>query len=385
MPTYDVIVAGLGAMGSATVAELARRGVRVLGIDAHRPPHDRGSSHGETRVIREAYWEDPLYVPLVRRAYDGWRRLERDSGETLLVGTGALLVGREDGTLIPGTLASARRHDLDWESLSPADVRRRWPQLRPDDGCVGILEKRAGTLFPERCIRAFLDRAATLGAELRLGEPIVAWSARDGSVEVETAAAAYAAGSLVLATGAWTPALAPGLPLEVERQVLHWFRPDDAAAFGPDRLPVFHFEEDDGAAWYGLPDFGTGIKAGIHHRGQRTTAEELAREVTEADRDAIRSRTSARIHGVAADPVRSTVCMYTNTPDHHFLVDRHPEHRDCLVVSPCSGHGFKFAGVIGEMAADLVTGASQQPPEVFRLGDRAAGRRGEPAGAGAEA
>ena len=364
MPAYDVIVAGLGAMGSATTAELASRGVSVLGIDALRPPHDRGSSHGDTRVIREAYWEHPLYVPLVRRAYDRWHRLEKDSGQRLLVTTGALLMGAEEGPLIQGTLASAHQHQLDWEQLTAADIGRRYPLFRPDADAVGILERRAAVLFPEKCIAAFLTRAEDRGAELRLEEPISEWRIVDGAVEVTTSQGRYSAGRLVMAVGAWAPELISGLPLEIERQVMHWFEPGDRSAFAPDRFPIFLFEEADGGHWYGLPDFGLGLKAAIHHGGATTTADSVDRAVGDADTATIRAVLRRRIPLADAVPSRSKVCIYTNTPDANFLIDTHPEHPECLIVSACSGHGFKFSSVIGEIAADLVTTGSTH----FELG-----------------
>jgi sarcosine oxidase len=355
MSTHDVIVLGLGAMGSASAAELSSRGRRVLGLDRHRPPHTKGSSHGETRVIREAYWEHPLYVPLVQRATELWRRLEHDSGRSLLRTTGALLIGSESGPLITGSRRAADEHGLEWHDLSADQIRHRFPTLRPGPATVGLLEPRAGALFPESCIESQLAKAAVLGADLHFDEPVTAWSACDGTVEVETARGRYSAGHLVICSGAWLPGLVAGLPLEIERQVLHWFEPDDRRAFEPENFPVFLFEEPDGRHWYGLPDFGSGLKVAIHHHGAITDPDALDREIGTEDVASMRELVERRLIGVDRAPSRSVTCMYTNTPDGHFLVDFHPEHPEVVLVSPCSGHGFKFAPAIGEIAADLVT------------------------------
>ena len=372
--TADVIVVGLGAMGSATASALARRGVRVLGLDAFRPPHDRGSSHGESRVIRAAYFEHPLYVPLVRRAYELWRELESRSGRKLLIDTGALVVGASGSELVSGARRSAEEHGVPFESLDRAEIRRRHPVFEPAEDAVGLFEPGAGVLFPEASIEAFLGEAATAGAELRFDEPLESWSAESGSVEALTGRGRYSADRLLLAGGAWMPALAPGLPLQVERQVLHWFAPRDPRPFAAGALPVFLIDEPATALWYGIPDLGRGLKVAVHHAGAPITADTLDRVVHAEDVAAVRRLLRARLPAADGPPGRSTVCMYTNTPDGHFLIDEHLDTERVLLLSACSGHGFKFASVLGELAADRLMGApSALDLTPFRL-DRAAMR-----------
>lgn len=355
--SFDVIVLGLGAMGSAAAAALARRGVSCLGLDAFHPPHDRGSSHGETRVIREAYFEHPLYVPLVRRARELWRQLEERRRRRLMETTGALLIGSPRSELIAGAGKSAREHYLDCEELTAEEIHHRFPQLHPPPEAVGLFEPRAGVLFPEECIRALLEEAAEGGAELHHREPAAGWTAAQGEVEVRTPSGRYRGGRLLVAAGAWIPELLPQLPLQVERQVMHLFRPGSGSSdLAPGCLPIFLCAEDDGALWYGLPDFGHGVKVALHHGGATVKASSMEGRVERDDVEAVRRRLRERLPTVDCSPARSAVCMYTNTPDGHFLVDRLPPHSEVLVASACSGHGFKFASVLGEILAALLTG-----------------------------
>ncbi|HQR57466.1 MAG TPA: N-methyl-L-tryptophan oxidase [Burkholderiaceae bacterium] len=355
-PTYDIVVAGLGAMGSATVCELSRRGLHVLGLDRHAPPHAFGSSHGETRIIREAYFEHPVYVPLVQRAFELWRGLERASGTPLLRETGGLMIGRPDSALVEGALRSARLHNLTHEVLTSSEVRGRFPALRPDDDMVAVHEPRAGILFPEACIGAFLARARRQGAELHGNEALCRWESGTDGLRVYTEKGEYRARRLIVCAGAWVNELLPGqeLRLHIERQVLHWFEPVTMAdQFAPERCPIHLWQFDEGRFFYGFPDLGGGVKAGFHHEGEITSASDVRRSVTSAEVEAVRSVMRRFLPG-ADGPLRSSiVCLYTNTPDGHFLIDTHPLHPDVLIASPCSGHGFKFAPVIGEILADL--------------------------------
>jgi sarcosine oxidase len=365
--TYDVVIAGLGAMGSATAAELARRGVGVLGLDRYAPPHSLGSSHGETRIIREAYFEHPQYVPMVQRAYELWRALEKSSGARLLLETGGLMIGRPDSALIEGARRSAEMHRLPHSMLSAAEVRARFPALHPEQDMVAVLEPRAGVLFPEACISAHLGQAVRHGAVLRFDEPVLRWESDGDLVRVFTSHGDYRARQMIVSAGAWVGSLLPGLelPFWIERQVLHWFDPvGDPDTFAPTRCPIHLWQFDEGRFFYGFPDLGTGVKAAFHHAGVATTVDEVHRDVAVADVDAVRS--ALRRFVPAADgPARaSVVCLYTNTPDEHFLIDRHPGQPRVLVASPCSGHGFKFAPVVAEILADLV----QDRPPRFDVG-----------------
>ena len=371
---YDVIVIGLGAMGSAAACALARGRRRVLGLDRFTPPHTLGSSHGRTRIIREAYFEHPLYVPLVRRALECWRELERASGRTLLRQTGGISIGPEDGVLVRGVLASAREHGIPHRVLSAAGVRRLYPVLQPLDGMVGVVEDRAGVLFAEACLTTMLALAARAGAELHTDEPVSGWHVERGGeapVRVTTDRGEYAARQLVIAAGSWTPSLVPELApaLTVTRQVIHWFEPAaHAASLAPDQCPVTLWEYAPDRMFYTLPDFGDGVKVGVHtdrevtdpeHADRRSHPQQAARVI-----DLLR-RFMPHAKGRLAE---SQVCLYTNTPDLHFVVDFHPAHGEVLVLSPCSGHGFKFASVIGEVAAELLaTGGSRFDLSAFRV------------------
>jgi sarcosine oxidase len=352
-PTYDIIVAGLGAMGGAAAYQLARRGRRVLGLDRFAPPHALGSSHGQTRIIREAYFEHPLYVPLVQRAYAAWEALERESGRSLMLRTGGLMIGRPDGVVVSGARRSAEQHRLRYEMLTAAEIRRRFPALRPDDDMVAVWEPRAGILFAERCVEAHLAMARRHGAELRYDEPVARWEADGAGVRVVTANGAYQAASLVLATGSWTPSLVPELPLTVERQTLFWFTPRDATPFAPERCPIHLWEHEPGRYIYGFPDLGEGVKVARHHEGVETDPDAVDRVVRDDEVAAMRAMVARHLPD-AGGALRSTaVCLYTNMPDENFLVDRHPARPRVIVVSACSGHGFKFASALGEVIADL--------------------------------
>lgn len=359
-PRYDVIVVGLGAMGSAAAFHLARRGARVLGLDRFAPPHALGSSHGRSRIIREAYFEGPLYVPLVQRAYELWGELEAASGTAILRQTGGLMLGPPDGAVVAGALASARQHGLPFEELSAVEVTRRVPGFRPTVDMVGVWEPRAGYLVPERAIEAHLALAARHGAELRTGESVLRWSAGGGTVEVTTERGTYAARRLVLAAGAWMRRLLRpelDLPLVVERVVQHWFRPACATTlYAPDRFPIFICEYAPGLAWYGFPDAGDGVKAALHHHGEHgADPDALRRDVGPEEVAYVRALLRTFMPAADGPLAESAVCMYTNTPDEHFVIDAHPAHPEVVIASPCSGHGFKFSSAIGELVAALAT------------------------------
>jgi sarcosine oxidase len=365
----DVVIIGLGAMGSQVAHALARRGRRVVGLDRFSPPHAFGSSHGRSRIIREAYFEEPAYVPLVQRSYELWTELQRESGQTLLRLTGGLMAGPADGVLVRGARRSAAVHGLPCEDLSAPEIRKRFPAFAPDPGMVGVFEPRAGVLFPEACIEAALQGAAAAGAELRVDEEVEEWRADSGAVQVRTARGSWSAGTLVIAAGPWLPRVVPGLPLTVARQVLHWFEPlADHGLFAPEACPIALWEVEGGRIFYTFPDLGDGVKAAIHHEGEITDAERVRREVTPEDEEAVWSLLGRLVPSAAGRRRESAVCLYTNTPDRNFLIDRHPQHEQVLLVSPCSGHGFKFAPVIGEIVADLVTeGASRFDLRPFAL------------------
>lgn len=377
---YDVIVLGLGAMGSAAACHLARRGARVLGLDRFAPPHSNGSSSGRSRIIREAYFEHPAYVPMVQHAYALWEALERDSGRRLVLKTGGLMIGAPAGALVAGALLSARTHGLRHEVLDAGELRRRFPALRPQPDTVAVWEPRAGVLFPEDCVAAHLELAARAGAKLKPDEPALEWSATSEGVEVRTARGRHRAGQLLLACGAWTTGLLPELrlPLVAQRQVQLWFEPSESGGptdpgepgeFSPERFPVFIWEDEPGRFIYGFPELGDGVKVARHHEGEQVDPNHARREVTDDDVWPIREVLGRLIPGANGRLRDSAVCLYTNAPDSHFVLDFHPAQPQVLIASPCSGHGFKFASALGETMADLLLGV---PPRfdlgLFRIG-----------------
>ena len=369
---YDAIVAGLGGMGSATAYQLAGRGKRVLGLERFHPAHDRGSSHGRSHIIRQAYFEDPAYVPLLLRAYELWERLERETGEELMTLTGGLMIGRRGNELVSGSVRSAEEHGLPYELLDADEIKDRFPPLSPDPGTVALYEEKAGFVRPEETVRAHLDRAGSLGADLRFEEPVVSWEASESGVRVETPEGSYEAERLVITPGAWAPQVLGdlGLPLEVERQVMYWFEPKNGREpFLPDRFPIFIWEPDDGNWFYGFPvqDDERGVKAAFFRAGGvPTTPETIDREVHDEEIDFIRAYLAEYVPDLAGRCLDARACMYTNTPDLHFVISSHPEMEQVAVACGFSGHGYKFCSVVGEILADLATeGYTRHPIDLF--------------------
>lgn len=363
MKTFDVTIAGLGAMGSAAAYHLARRGLRVLGLDRFRSPHALGSSHGQTRIIREAYFEHPAYVPLVQRAYVLWDQLARERGAELFLQTGGLMIGAPDSVVVAGARLSAETHRLPFEILSAAEIHRRFPGIRPPEYMIGILEPRAGILFPEKCIAAHLQRAAG-NAQLQYDEQVLQWKVEGSCVRVVTGKDTYQCSRLVLSGGSWMKQLVPELPLLVERQVLFWF----ASREPGQRHPIHLWELAPGKHFYGFPDLGNGAKVAGHHAGEITQPDAVNRTVSQKEIADMQRLIVPILPNITGPCLESVVCMYTNTPDGHFLIDAHPAHPEVLLVSPCSGHGFKFSAAIGEAVADLITkGQSPLDLSLFRF------------------
>lgn len=357
MERYDVIVVGVGAMGSAACCHLARRGLRVLGLERFDIPHAMGSSHGYTRIIRLAYYEHPSYVPLLRRAFDLWRDLEAASGEALLHVTGSIDAGPEDDRVFAGSLASCREHGLAHEVLDHAALAERFPGYRLPPGHFALLQPEGGFLVPEACIVAHTHAASAAGATIRAREPVLEWQDDRGGVTVRTERGTYRADQIVLAAGAWMGKLwdlPPALAVP-ERQVLGWFQPLRPERFTPATFPVFNLAVPEGR-YYGFPVFGVpGFKIGrYHHLEERADPDAFDREPNAADEAVLRVVAERYFPDAAGPTVGLRVCMFTNTPDEHFVIDRHPAHERVVVASPCSGHGFKFASVVGEIVADLV-------------------------------
>jgi sarcosine oxidase len=385
---FDTIVAGVGGMGSAACWHLARRGQRVLGLERFDIPHAMGSSHGVTRIIRLPYYEDPAYVPLLRRAYALWRELEAASGEQLLIITGSVDAGPEDGAIFGGALASARLHGLPHEALTGAEVNARWPGYRLPAAHRAVFQPEGGFVLSERAVVAHAEAAMAAGADLRARERVLGWEARPGGegVAVTTDKGRHEAGRLVLAAGPWMADLAPeqldGLAVP-ERQVLAWLRPRRPELFAPGRFPVFNLEVEEGR-YYGLPVWEVpGFKLGrYHHRGENGPAESVRRDVDAEDEALLRAFAERYFPDGAGAAMALRACMFTNTPDEHFVVDRHPAFPQVVLASPCSGHGYKFCSVLGEVLADLATGdgATRHDIGFLRLGRFGAGRGASGAG-----
>lgn len=353
---YDVIVVGLGAMGSATLHQLAHRGLRVLGIEQFTPAHAFGSSHGKSRIIREAYFEDPRYVPLVQRAYECWRELEAESGVTVFRQTGGLMLGAPDSDVVAGATLSAQLHHLPHEIIAADEVRRRYPAFRPRPNDVGVVEPRAGMLAPEVAITAFTTLATQHGATVRANEPMLSWRATRDGVEVTTTEGTYAAARLVLSVGAWAGKVLRelGVPFVAQRNVLYWFAPaSNAPYFTAERFPIFIQDLGPGLAMYGFPDTGDGVKIALHHFGESVDPDTVRRTVGDDELAHMRSLLAEWMPDANGALRETAACMYTNVPDQHFVVDFHPEHPTVIVASPCSGHGFKFSSALGEVLADM--------------------------------
>src|SRR6266568_7652520 len=326
MTDFDAAIVGLGAMGSASAYFLTQRGARVVAFDQAEPPHILGSTHGHTRIIREAYYEHPLYVPLVRRAYELWSTVERAAGDTLLVQTGGVMVGPEKGALVRGALESARTYGIAHEMLDARQLSARFPAYTARPDWIALLEHRAGMLFPERCVRAFLSLARNGGADLRLNETVTGWRRTNDGVSIDTSLGTISAEKLVVAAGPWLPnlrdALGVSLPLEIERQLSHWFQPattDDR--FSATRCPIGLWETKNDDVFATLPDEGHGVKCGTHHAGATTSPERVDRHVSNDENDVARHLLETVMPEAGGRLLESRVCLYTNTPDRHFIID----------------------------------------------------------------
>jgi sarcosine oxidase len=374
MRTFDAVVIGLGAHGSAAALSLARRGLRVVGVEAGPRGHELGSSSGRSRMIRRAYFEHPAYSPLLDAAFAGWATLGEAIGRPLVDVLGGFYAGASGSVVLQGSIASAVAQGIEHEVLDAAEARRRWPAFELGDEFAALYDPGAGMIRPEVAIEAQLVQAERAGAELRFGERAIDWRpGAGGGIEVETGGEVLAAGHLVIAAGAWTNDLVPdlALPLEVERIPVVWFEPDPtgAAGLGLGRLPVWIVETEFDGAFYGFPyDPATGLKVTRHYSEDFVEPDAVDRAVSARDVDRIRAF-SRRHMPIADAPVRgSTVCLYTDTPDRHFVLDTHPAVAGVAFASACSGHGFKFAPVIGEILADLaLTGSTDHPIGLFRV------------------
>ena len=364
-------------MGASVSYNLAKRGLRVLTLERFGVNHEFGSSHGETRIIRLAYYEDPRYVPLLRRAFDSWREVESRSGKKLLQMTGGLMVGRPDGELVAGVLRSAKAHGLRTELLSAAEAEGRFGAFTLGKEMSAVYEESAGVLFAERCVRALVGLASEDGCEFRFSERVTGWKGGPEGFGVETTSGTQVADRLVLCGGPWNSKLLGGaLPLACERQVPLLFSSGGQEIFSPPKMPVFIMEEDKGVFYYGIPDVGHGVKVARTHGGEASDPDKVAREVTEKDVAPVREFIGRRLKKLDPAPISSTTCIYTNTPDLNFAVGPPGADRRVTLVSACSGHGFKFGSVLGEVVADLVADRDPGFDLSFLSPGRFAGRSG---------
>jgi sarcosine oxidase len=377
MTDYDVIVVGLGAMGSAALHHLARRGRRVLGLEAFEPGHRLGSSHGESRIIRLAYYEHPNYVPLLRRAYELWADLERDCGEALLRISGGLMIGPPESELVSGARASAEQHGLEHEMLDAGEVMRRYPAFHLGSGDVGLWEPYAGLLRPEKCIEAHVRLAREGGAQTRYAEPVRDWRASSDGVEVTTDMSRYTAEQVVFTAGARiSKLLGQAMPVvRAERVPLFWMEPSQPELFAPGACPIYMWEMPNAQGhFYGFPHVEwPGVKVARHHSRNFCDPDDVDRTTNVEDERQLREAITGRLPALDTRVVSSAVCLYENSPDAHFLIDRVNDYPNVIYAGGFSGHGFKFASVVGEILADLVTSGAATPDADFLRASRFAG------------
>lgn len=368
---FDAIVIGLGGMGSATLYQLAQRGKRVLGIEQFGIAHDKGSSHGVTRIIRLAYHEHPSYVPLMRRAYELWRNLEATAQEQILHITGSIDAGPPGSSNFAGSLLSCEEHDLPHEVLTSSELTKRFPGYRLPSETMAVFQGEGGFLLPERCISLFTEQAQALGAAVHTDEPVLEWEPTPDGVRVRTEWGEYEAETLVISAGAWASKLIPGLRAVAvpERQALLWIETLRPEYFTPEAFPVFNLIVDEGN-FYGFPEFGIpGFKLGrYHHLEENVDPDDIDREPNAADEALLRGFTQKYFPDAAGATSSMKVCMFTNSPDEHFIIDRLPDSPQVVIAAGFSGHGFKFSSVVGEILADLaVDGATSHDIDMFRL------------------
>lgn len=376
---FDVAVIGLGAMGSACLHGLAARGAKVIGFEAVYPAHSRGSSHGDSRLIRLGYFENASYVPMLQRAYANWRKLEARLRTEILTITGVLQIGKPESKIVSGTLASCKEYGLAHEVLSRNDMALRFPAftLQPDD--VAVLDPQGGYLRPEDAISGFLKLAGEDGAVMRFGEKIIAIEQDDSGISLISTHGKCRAAKLVVATGPWIAELVPELKAIAQpiRQVVSWYQPLDGFHTMPGRMPAFIVDEDENGSFFGFPAIGRdGVKVGRHcHFNEPIDPNEIDAAPNEADAALLDDFVARRFAGTLGASVRSTTCRYTMLPSEDFLLDFLPSDQRIIVASPCSGHGFKFTSVIGEMLSDMaLDGATDLPTEPFSFETLMAGQ-----------
>ena len=371
MAIYDAIVIGVGGMGSAALYQMARRGMKVIGLDRYDIPNDMGSSHGISRIIRLTYHEHPSYVPLLRRSYELWRQLENTADERLLISTGIVNAGKESSGVFQGSKESCEIHNVPYEVMSGPEVNERFPGYQLPEDSVAVYQADGGFLLSERCIVANVNAALELGAEVHGREPAIFWRPTRLGVRVETHRSDYDARRLVIAAGAWSGEMESILkPIAIpERQVLGWFQPSRPELYRPDRFPVFSAEFEEGR-YYGYPSYGIpGFKIGkYNHLRQQVSPDLMDRDAHPEDEMVLRGFTRRYMPLAAGPTLALKTCIFTNTPDEHFILDLHPGYPQVSIAAGFSGHGFKFCSVVGEIMADLAQeGNTRHDLSLFRL------------------
>ncbi|WP_244475152.1 N-methyl-L-tryptophan oxidase [Rhizobium sp. Leaf341] len=367
---FDVAIVGLGAMGSAAAAHLAARGVSVIGFDAYHPAHGLGSSHGDSRLIRLGYFEDPSYVPLLQRAYANWRALEGRLRDEILTITGVLQIGLPDSKIVSGTLKSSDMYGLASETLDAAALRARHPAFAIDDDEIAVLDPQGGYLRPEAAVMGHVKLAVADGAVLHFGEKVTAIRPQAEDITVETATGRYSVGRVIVATGSWITDLVPDLAGKAMpiKQVVAWYQPADGFLTTPQRMPAFIRDEGEDGSYFGFPAIGVdGVKVGRHaHFMEEIDPHAPNPPVNARDTDLLDAFVRRRLPTAAGLRVRATTCRYTMLPSEDFLIDLLPSDPRIVIASPCSGHGFKFTSVVGEILADLaLDGGTRLPIGAF--------------------
>ena len=371
MPSYDAIVIGVGGMGSAAVYHLARRGLQVLGLEKHAIPHEMGSSHGYSRMIRYTLQEHPSYVPLVRRSYELWHEMEETAGEELMVTTGSIRAGAPDSPFFLNAQEACDLHSIPYEILTASEVNKRFPGYRFPEEISSVYQADGGFLLPERCIVTHVQAAERAGADVHSQETVLDWEIRGAGVQVRTDRDTYTAGRLVVTAGPWAANLVPELAAYAvpERQVMGWFQPKRPELYAAEAFPVFGVFTEEGR-YYGFPSHAVpGFKIGrAHHLLQKVDPDAIDREVHPEDEDILRQAVNRYFPLAAGKLLDGKTCMYTNTPDEHFMIGTLDGQPQVSVAAGFSGHGFKFASVIGEIMADLAqNGATEHDINLFRL------------------
>jgi sarcosine oxidase len=363
---FDVAVIGLGAMGSAAISFLSARGVKAIGIDASFPAHALSSSHGDSRLIRLGYFEDPSYVPLLRRAYQNWRALEARLRADVLTITGVLQIGRPNSKIVSGTRASCELHHLPYEELDRKAMAARFPAFALDEDEIALLDPQGGYLRPETVVMGYLKLAAEDGAVLHFGEKVTAIEPDDAGVTISSAAGRYRARKVIVSTGSWIAELVPQLREHANpiRQVVAWYQPRDGFATQPHRMPVFLRDEGEDGSYFGFPAIGVdGVKVGRHaHLMEPIDPNQANPPVNDRDTALLDGFIAKRLPAAAGVRVNAMTCRYTMLPSEDFLIDLMPGEPRVVVASPCSGHGFKFTSVVGEILADLAMESGTRLP-----------------------